>query len=154
MPGRRWDVLAARAHHPDAGAAHEAPDHRERRAGSRRRRPRVGEEPGRDRHDELVVLAAGERRRPRVGEPPRRPPVRGRERQVRDPDARPDVRRAADVAEVLDEPVRHVDGGPDPAGEREARGEAGDRAALPAQGTEAVCRYCEARGLCRKNYWP
>ena len=27
-------------------------------------------------------------------------------------------------------------------------------AGMPAQGTEAVCEYCEARGLCRKNYWP
>ena len=27
-------------------------------------------------------------------------------------------------------------------------------AAMPAQGTEAVCEYCELRGLCRKNYWP
>jgi ATP-dependent helicase/nuclease subunit B len=27
-------------------------------------------------------------------------------------------------------------------------------AAMPAQGTEAVCEYCEVRGLCRKNYWP
>ena len=26
-------------------------------------------------------------------------------------------------------------------------------AALPAQGTEAVCAYCEMRGLCRKDYW-
>ena len=26
-------------------------------------------------------------------------------------------------------------------------------AGLPAQGTEPVCEYCEARGLCRKNYW-
>src|SRR6185503_3952703 len=25
-------------------------------------------------------------------------------------------------------------------------------AALPAQGTEPVCEYCEVRGLCRKNY--
>ena len=23
-----------------------------------------------------------------------------------------------------------------------------------AQGVEAVCEYCEARGLCRRNYWP
>jgi ATP-dependent helicase/nuclease subunit B len=27
-------------------------------------------------------------------------------------------------------------------------------AAMPAQGAEAVCEYCEMRGLCRKNYWP
>ena len=27
-------------------------------------------------------------------------------------------------------------------------------AGMPAQGTEPVCEYCEARGLCRKNYWP
>jgi ATP-dependent helicase/nuclease subunit B len=26
-------------------------------------------------------------------------------------------------------------------------------AKLPAQGTEAACEYCEARGLCRKDYW-
>jgi ATP-dependent helicase/nuclease subunit B len=26
-------------------------------------------------------------------------------------------------------------------------------AALPAQGVDAVCRYCEARGLCRKGMW-
>ena len=26
-------------------------------------------------------------------------------------------------------------------------------AALPAQGIEAVCAYCEMRGLCRKDYW-
>jgi ATP-dependent helicase/nuclease subunit B len=26
--------------------------------------------------------------------------------------------------------------------------------AMPAQGTEAACEYCEVRGLCRKNYWP
>ena len=26
-------------------------------------------------------------------------------------------------------------------------------AGMPAQGTEPVCEYCEARGLCRKNYW-
>jgi ATP-dependent helicase/nuclease subunit B len=27
-------------------------------------------------------------------------------------------------------------------------------APLPAQGAEAVCEYCEMRGLCRRNYWP
>ncbi len=27
-------------------------------------------------------------------------------------------------------------------------------APLPAQGVEGACEYCEARGLCRKNYWP
>ncbi len=27
-------------------------------------------------------------------------------------------------------------------------------AALPAHGIETVCQYCEARGLCRKDYWP
>ena len=27
-------------------------------------------------------------------------------------------------------------------------------AGMPAQGTEPVCEYCEARGLCRKDYWP
>lgn len=27
-------------------------------------------------------------------------------------------------------------------------------ARLPAQGAEAVCEYCEVRGLCRRNYWP
>ncbi len=27
-------------------------------------------------------------------------------------------------------------------------------AGMPAQGTEPVCEYCEARGLCRRNYWP
>ena len=27
-------------------------------------------------------------------------------------------------------------------------------AALTAQGVEAACEYCEARGLCRRNYWP
>ena len=26
-------------------------------------------------------------------------------------------------------------------------------AKLSAQGTEAACEYCEARGLCRKDYW-
>ena len=26
-------------------------------------------------------------------------------------------------------------------------------AALPALGDEAACRYCEARGLCRKGAW-
>ena len=26
-------------------------------------------------------------------------------------------------------------------------------AALPAQGIESVCQYCEARGLCRRDYW-
>ena len=26
-------------------------------------------------------------------------------------------------------------------------------AGLPAQGVEAVCEYCEARGLCRRNHW-
>ena len=26
-------------------------------------------------------------------------------------------------------------------------------AKLPAQGTEAACEYCDARGLCRKDYW-
>jgi ATP-dependent helicase/nuclease subunit B len=26
-------------------------------------------------------------------------------------------------------------------------------AALPAQGTEEACEYCEARGLCRRNHW-
>lgn len=29
-----------------------------------------------------------------------------------------------------------------------------DGAALPAQGIDGVCEYCEARGLCRRNYWP
>ena len=24
---------------------------------------------------------------------------------------------------------------------------------LPAQGADAVCAYCEARGMCRKRYW-
>lgn len=28
-----------------------------------------------------------------------------------------------------------------------------DGAALPAIGVEAVCRHCEARGLCRRDYW-
>ena len=27
-------------------------------------------------------------------------------------------------------------------------------ARLPAQGVEGACEYCEARGLCRRNYWP
>lgn len=27
-------------------------------------------------------------------------------------------------------------------------------APLPAQGVERACEYCEARGLCRRNYWP
>ena len=27
-------------------------------------------------------------------------------------------------------------------------------APLPAQGVEGACEYCEARGLCRRNYWP
>src|SRR5262245_32833125 len=27
-------------------------------------------------------------------------------------------------------------------------------AGMTAQGTEPVCEYCEARGLCRKDYWP
>ena len=27
-------------------------------------------------------------------------------------------------------------------------------AGLTAQGVEAVCEYCEVRGLCRRNYWP
>lgn len=27
-------------------------------------------------------------------------------------------------------------------------------AALPAQGADEVCEYCEMRGLCRRNYWP
>lgn len=27
-------------------------------------------------------------------------------------------------------------------------------APLPAQGVEDACEYCEARGLCRRNYWP
>ena len=26
-------------------------------------------------------------------------------------------------------------------------------AALPAQGVESACQYCEARGLCRRDYW-
>jgi len=26
-------------------------------------------------------------------------------------------------------------------------------AALPAQGIEPACQYCEARGLCRRDYW-
>jgi hypothetical protein len=28
-----------------------------------------------------------------------------------------------------------------------------DGAPLPALGVEAVCRHCEARGLCRRDYW-
>ena len=27
-------------------------------------------------------------------------------------------------------------------------------APLPAQGVEGACEYCEARGLCRRNFWP
>ena len=27
-------------------------------------------------------------------------------------------------------------------------------APMPAQGVEGACEYCEARGLCRRNYWP
>jgi ATP-dependent helicase/nuclease subunit B len=27
-------------------------------------------------------------------------------------------------------------------------------AGMPAQGTAPVCEYCDARGLCRKDYWP
>jgi ATP-dependent helicase/nuclease subunit B len=27
-------------------------------------------------------------------------------------------------------------------------------ARLPAQGIDAVCQYCEMRGLCRRNFWP
>jgi ATP-dependent helicase/nuclease subunit B len=26
-------------------------------------------------------------------------------------------------------------------------------APLPAQGIDAVCQYCEVRGLCRRDYW-
>ena len=26
-------------------------------------------------------------------------------------------------------------------------------AALPAHGIDSVCKYCEARGLCRKGMW-
>lgn len=26
-------------------------------------------------------------------------------------------------------------------------------AGLPAQGVDAVCRFCEMRGLCRRDYW-
>jgi len=26
-------------------------------------------------------------------------------------------------------------------------------APLPAQGVENVCKFCEARGLCRRDYW-
>ena len=29
-----------------------------------------------------------------------------------------------------------------------------DGARLTAQGVDAVCEYCEVRGLCRRNYWP
>ena len=29
-----------------------------------------------------------------------------------------------------------------------------DGAPLSAQGIDAVCEYCEVRGLCRRNYWP
>ncbi len=29
-----------------------------------------------------------------------------------------------------------------------------DGAALPAQGADAVCQYCEMDGLCRKSHWP
>lgn len=29
-----------------------------------------------------------------------------------------------------------------------------DGAPLPAHGVDDVCQYCEARGLCRKDYWP
>ena len=44
------------------------------------------------------------------------------------------------------------------AAERERLGRLFDRlhagAPLPAQGVDAVCEYCEMRGLCRRNYWP
>jgi ATP-dependent helicase/nuclease subunit B len=29
-----------------------------------------------------------------------------------------------------------------------------DGSRLTAQGVDAVCEYCEVRGLCRRDYWP
>jgi ATP-dependent helicase/nuclease subunit B len=73
----------------------------------------------------------------------------------------------ASVAEALflsmeRDGVQAVEAGPDAQSLAEAArarlGEVYDAlaagAGLPAQGVEQVCEYCEARGLCRKNYWP
>src|SRR6185295_14555095 len=62
---------------------------------------------GRDREEELVVLAPVKRERQRAR--PRQTTERSGERQARDVELGADAARAADVAEILHEAVAHVD---------------------------------------------